>query len=55
VKVNNEGNAIPKSRADLAPKHLADGWANDGHMDLATREMPYTGCRGRNGELCALQ
>lgn len=34
VKVDEQGNAIPKSRADLDAPGLVDGWADDGHTDL---------------------
>lgn len=34
VKIDPEGNAIPKSRADLAPQHLVSGWSADAHSDL---------------------
>jgi hypothetical protein len=35
VKVDNAGNAVPKSIRDLKPKNLIDGWAADAHSDLA--------------------
>lgn len=35
VKVDERGVAIPKSRADLGPRAPLDGWADDGHTDVA--------------------
>ena len=35
VKIDDRGAAIPKSRADLGPKAPLDGWADDGHTDVA--------------------
>jgi hypothetical protein len=34
VKVDNFGNAIPKSRADLKSKDFIEGWFEDGHTGL---------------------
>lgn len=36
LKVDPEGNAIPKFPAELAPKALVDGWAEDAHQDLGS-------------------